>query len=213
MVKLYFKVSEEFTNTPGPALKSQGKYSGEEFVDILIPILNEAIDSNRQLIVDLDGLYGLPNTFCNSIARNLAIRYTRFQIFSTIIFKCWDSEAELKKLISLIDEWYKIINDRESMYIDISETSEKVIAKNKGYNIPRIAPKNKFISSVYMAIQSNKNIIVKEKKSDAQTRVDFANILIILCKIFNSSDVLEHVLFDFKDEMFNKYINTIRRSL
>lgn len=63
-MSLIYNISTEFTDTPGPRLIAEGKFSGELFLkDILLPKFNEAKSNNYKLIIDLDGTFGYPPSF------------------------------------------------------------------------------------------------------------------------------------------------------
>lgn len=58
------KVAEHFSKAPGPRYRDEGKHSGEEFrIDVLYPMLQEAITSGQQVSVDLDGTFGFGTSF------------------------------------------------------------------------------------------------------------------------------------------------------
>lgn len=61
---IYYKISKEFTDTPGPRLINEGNYSGELFLSsVLIPKFKEALALKCNLVIDLDGTYGYPPSF------------------------------------------------------------------------------------------------------------------------------------------------------
>jgi hypothetical protein len=70
---LAIRVSEEFTKTPGARYKTDGKYSGEQFLEELLkPRFEVAVESNVNLIVDLDGGYGYATSFLEQSFGGLA---------------------------------------------------------------------------------------------------------------------------------------------
>lgn len=62
--KLTLTVSTDFSSTPGPRYKHEGKFSGEVFRrDFLEPKLKEAIEKQIKLFIDLDGTAGYGTSF------------------------------------------------------------------------------------------------------------------------------------------------------
>lgn len=54
----------DFSLTPGPRYKSEGKFSAEEFrEDVLLPQLQAAVKSKATLTVILDGVHGYGTSF------------------------------------------------------------------------------------------------------------------------------------------------------
>lgn len=57
-------IAKDFSSTPGPRYRRNGKFSGEEFLEAL---LNEkflkAERENKKLVVNVDGLAGYPSSF------------------------------------------------------------------------------------------------------------------------------------------------------
>jgi len=59
-----FKVSKEFTPTPGPRFIDEGEFSGELLrKNYLLPLIGEAIKNGVKLKVDLDGTHGYLTSF------------------------------------------------------------------------------------------------------------------------------------------------------
>ena len=68
-----FSVSKQFTDTPGPRYRKQGRYSGEEFRDsFLEPLLEQYISTGRPIEINLDGVYGYPTSFLEEAFGGLA---------------------------------------------------------------------------------------------------------------------------------------------
>lgn len=58
------KISKNFSTTPGPRLRKQGSFSGQQFrEDILLAAIKNAINKNEILILDLDGTAGYGPSF------------------------------------------------------------------------------------------------------------------------------------------------------
>lgn len=63
-VKTEFKISKDFSVTPGPRFIDEGEYSGELLrKSHLIPAITEVMKSGGKLIVDLDGTHGYLTSF------------------------------------------------------------------------------------------------------------------------------------------------------
>lgn len=61
---MILKISKDFTTSPGPRYQSEGKFSGELFRNsVLYPAVAEAINSNHELVIDLDGTSGYGTSF------------------------------------------------------------------------------------------------------------------------------------------------------
>ena len=58
------KVSEKFSRYLGGRYRNDGPWSGEEFRErVLIPELRDAIRDHETLVIDLDGVAGVPSSF------------------------------------------------------------------------------------------------------------------------------------------------------
>ena len=64
MESIEIKISSDFSFSPGPRYIDEGKNSGEKFrKEVLYPKFKEAIDNNKNIIVDLDGTDGYGTSF------------------------------------------------------------------------------------------------------------------------------------------------------
>ena len=64
MESLEIKIARDFSFSPGPRYIDEGKNSGEKFrKDVLYPKFKEAIETNKKIIVDLDGTDGYGTSF------------------------------------------------------------------------------------------------------------------------------------------------------
>lgn len=58
------KVSEKFSRYLGGRYRDDGPWSGEEFREqVLIPQLRDAMRDHQLLVIDLDGVAGVPSSF------------------------------------------------------------------------------------------------------------------------------------------------------
>jgi hypothetical protein len=73
---LNLNVAAEFSRTPGPRFRREGKFSGEEFREtILKSRLERALKEGVDLHVDLDGGYGYATSFLEEAFGGLAREY------------------------------------------------------------------------------------------------------------------------------------------
>jgi len=94
----------EFTATPGPRYRSEGKYSGQEFrEEFLEPRYKKARSEGKTLIVDLDGTAGYASSFLEESFGGLARIYPMEEVLETIQVKSdtrpWYVEEVMKEHI------------------------------------------------------------------------------------------------------------------
>jgi len=66
-------IAAEYSKTPGPRTRAEGKYSAEEFLDVLLlQRFDEAVQSGKVLCVNLDGGYGYGTSFLEEAFGGLA---------------------------------------------------------------------------------------------------------------------------------------------
>lgn len=93
MRELRKSVARDFSRHPGPRLRRQGKFSGEEFRDVLLEWLEHA----DHLIVDLDGTSGYGSSFLD-------------EAFGGLIRNRHMTKQDVRKritVLSAMDESYK----------------------------------------------------------------------------------------------------------
>lgn len=57
-------IAKDFSKSPGPRYRNEGRYSGEEFRETLLsPRVLEALRTSEQLTIYLDGTYGFGTSF------------------------------------------------------------------------------------------------------------------------------------------------------
>lgn len=87
-------IKDDYTDSPGGRLKTQGPKSGEDFREkILEPTLNGLEDGER-VLVDFDGTFGFATSFLEEAFGGLARKYGSDIVLKTFDFKCND-EPEL----------------------------------------------------------------------------------------------------------------------
>lgn len=98
----------DFSNTPGPRLRNEGKFSGEEFrEEVLIPKLQECSE-DESLLVDLDGAEGYATSFLEESFGGL-VRSGYQDLIHKLSFKSEEEEY----LIDEINDFIKEAIDRE----------------------------------------------------------------------------------------------------
>lgn len=79
---------KDFTLTPGGRYVTDGKYSGEEFLNTLLkPAFENALKDGSEILVDLDGTEGYPTSFLEESFGGLARLYPDKQILNFISIK------------------------------------------------------------------------------------------------------------------------------
>ena len=64
MPDLTFKISSQFSRTPGPRNRDEGDFSGQQFLEEhLRPLFKEVVESGSVLQIDLDGTAGYATSF------------------------------------------------------------------------------------------------------------------------------------------------------
>jgi len=64
MSAIRISVANDFSYTPGSRYRSEGEYSGEEFLeDHALPAFEEARERKVKLVIDLDGVAGYATSF------------------------------------------------------------------------------------------------------------------------------------------------------
>jgi hypothetical protein len=101
MDKIYFKISTDYTRTPGPRYEKEGPYSAELLLRTKLDALfREAMESNRVLSIDLDDTAGYATSFLEGIFGALARKYTKSKVLKFIEIvaekKPWYKEESLE---------------------------------------------------------------------------------------------------------------------
>lgn len=103
--KAEISISKDYTCTPGPRNPDEGKYSGEDFLDVVLePSWQFSRLKKTHLHVDLDGTEGYATSFLEAAFGGLARKYGIQVVLDSIQYK---SEEEPY----LIDEIKSYIRD------------------------------------------------------------------------------------------------------
>ena len=102
-----YNIAKEYTRKPGPREKKLGDHSGEDFREtVLSNLVNECIENNEQLEIDLDGVYGYPNSFLEEAFGGLVRihKVSKETLLKTLILKCTEDSTTIPKIIKYIEE-------------------------------------------------------------------------------------------------------------
>lgn len=92
-------IAGEFTRTPGPRKRTEGDFSGEQFLDeFLRPRFVACVESQTKLVVNLDGAAGYPTSFLEEAFGGLAREFGSAEVNKTIEIIC-DDEPYLEEQI------------------------------------------------------------------------------------------------------------------
>jgi len=105
MKQLELVIASEFSRTPGPRRSSEGKFSGESFLErVLLPKFKEAQGAGISLLVDLDGTAGYATSFLEAAFGGLARRFGAIEVRKTIALKSDDEPYLRAEIMKYIDE-------------------------------------------------------------------------------------------------------------
>lgn len=103
-VKVSVFVAADFSMTPGPRNRSEGEFSGEQFLDeILRPRYKEAREKGLRLFVDLDGAEGYATSFLEAAFGGLSREFPANEILACLDLK----SDEEPYLLDEINEYIK----------------------------------------------------------------------------------------------------------
>ena len=87
-------VARDFSRTPGPRRRTEGKFSGEEFLVLLKTRYVEAMETKSVLVIDLDGAAGYATSFLEAAFGGLAREFDPEEVQLTLKIKS-DEEPDL----------------------------------------------------------------------------------------------------------------------
>jgi hypothetical protein len=98
------QVAKDFSDTPGPRLREEGEYSGEEFLEkLLLPAYQQVVADGGTLLIDLDGTEGYATSFLEAAFGELARKFPPSEVLANIVFKSDDEPyliEEVKRYIT-----------------------------------------------------------------------------------------------------------------
>ena len=84
---LTLSIAKEFSETPGARYISDGDYSGELFYNtILKPAFETVLNSNKKLIIDLDGTQGYATSFLDEAFGRLSQEFSERKVLEKVDF-------------------------------------------------------------------------------------------------------------------------------
>ncbi len=96
-------IVQDFTDTPGARYRTDGDYSGQEFLEnILKPKFELAIQEKQKLIIDCSYLWGLPSSFVSGSFGLLSIEKTSNLLLENMEFISVDNPLRIEKIINEI---------------------------------------------------------------------------------------------------------------
>lgn len=101
---MIYKISSQFTDTPGGRYRSDGKFSGEEFrEDVLQKIFISSVSNEEILIVDLDDTYGYPSSFLEESFGGLTRAFGVDLVKKYIKIKSDDDPMQIERINEYIE--------------------------------------------------------------------------------------------------------------
>ncbi|HMS38764.1 MAG TPA: DUF4325 domain-containing protein [Pyrinomonadaceae bacterium] len=95
-------ISKDFTDTPGARFKSEGDFSGEEFLEsILLPRFNKAVKEKYILLINLDNVWGYPSSFISGSFGILSTEKGKDLVLNHIKFES-ENKTKIEKFIEEI---------------------------------------------------------------------------------------------------------------
>ncbi len=96
-------IARDFGTTLGARYRTDGKWSGEEFLDsMLIEKFEKAVQGKGILFIDLDGVYGYPSSFVSGSFGKLSLDKGAEMVLRHLQFKSDDSPIRLEQVIAEI---------------------------------------------------------------------------------------------------------------
>jgi len=96
-------IAKDFTNTPGARYRTDGDWSGEQFLEeILQPKFEKAVQNNGLIFIDLDGVYGYPSSFVSGSFGKLSIDKGAESVLKHLQFKSDENPIRLEQIIAEI---------------------------------------------------------------------------------------------------------------
>ncbi len=98
-------VARDFSDTPGPRSRSEGKFSGDQFKEeILKPHFEKAIEQKSVLFIDLDGTEGYATSFLEAAFGGLAREFSPEIVRTHLKFKSIEEPYLEEEITRYIDE-------------------------------------------------------------------------------------------------------------
>lgn len=97
--QIKIEIAKDFSSTPGPRYRQNGRFSGEEFLDtILKDKFLEAERENKKLVVNVDGLAGYPSSFIDGSFGELIRNFGRKRVEKTLKIEAQIDDFAIKEI-------------------------------------------------------------------------------------------------------------------
>jgi hypothetical protein len=107
------KISQDFSQTPGPRSRDEGDFSGEDFLEkLLLPKFEEVIENEGKLLINLDGTDGYATSFLESAFGGLSRLFKDKMSPDKILDKLSFVSIEEPYLIEEIKEYIQDANKK-----------------------------------------------------------------------------------------------------
>ena len=97
------KIAIDFSDTPGARYRTDGDFSGQEFLEELLgPEFERCQSTGEKLLIDLDDCWGYPSSFLSGSFGVLSERYGADACLEVLEFKSADDpnlETEIRRVI------------------------------------------------------------------------------------------------------------------
>lgn len=101
---MILSIAKEFSETPGPRSRSEGDFSGEQFLeDVLAPRFEKARADGTRLKIDLDGTEGYATSFLEAAFGGLAREFGVREVLSVLEFKSDDEPYLVQEITTYIN--------------------------------------------------------------------------------------------------------------
>ncbi|HZS70680.1 MAG TPA: STAS-like domain-containing protein [Candidatus Acidoferrum sp.] len=103
--RLDLSIAKEFTEFPGPRKRTEGEFSGEQFLaELLRPRFVAARDAGASLFVELDGAAGYPTSFLEEAFGGLAREFGVEEVRRVLEIHCADEPYLVDQIWKYVDE-------------------------------------------------------------------------------------------------------------
>ena len=107
-IKDSIHIANDFSRNPGARYRSEGDNSGEEFLELLlVPKIEIAIKNKYKILIDLDGVIGLPSSFVSGSFGKLSVEIGSEKLLKHLYFKSDKNPIRIDKIIDEIKNPHK----------------------------------------------------------------------------------------------------------
>jgi len=102
-IKDVLNIASEFSDSPGARYRVDGDFSGEEFLELLKPRFEKAVKNGYCLLIDLDGIMGLPSSFVSGSFGLLSKEFGPQVVLNHLRFKSEENNIRESRVIKEIN--------------------------------------------------------------------------------------------------------------